>query len=117
MGRGLHVDDALAAAGLEAVHVDVGALAEAVFRDGEDEAGGEAELLVELFHFFNFGFGEGGFDDLFRAVALEFEGDVALGAHHFGDGGLHLGDHGGLAGLGWGVGVDLGGEFEAFLVA
>ena len=46
---GLHVDDALAAAGLEAVHVDVGAFAEAVLRDGEDEAGGEAELMVELF--------------------------------------------------------------------
>ena len=37
---GLHVDDALAAAGLEAVGVDVGALAVAVLGDGEDEAGG-----------------------------------------------------------------------------
>src|SRR6202044_4150980 len=35
---GLHVDDALAAAGLEAVGVDVGALAVAVVGDGEDEA-------------------------------------------------------------------------------
>jgi hypothetical protein len=34
---GLHVDDAFAAAGLEAVTVAVGALAEAVFADGEDE--------------------------------------------------------------------------------
>jgi hypothetical protein len=48
LGGGAHVDDALAAAGLEAVGVDVGALAVAVFGDGEDEAGGEAELLVEL---------------------------------------------------------------------
>ena len=47
-GGGTHVDDALAAAGLEAVAVDVGALAEAVVGDGEDEAGGEAELFVEL---------------------------------------------------------------------
>jgi len=46
LGGGLHVDDALAAAGLEAVAVDVGALAEAVVRDGEDEAGGQAELFV-----------------------------------------------------------------------
>ena len=46
--RRLHVDDTLAAAGLEAVGVDVGALAVAVLGDGEDEAGGEAELLVEL---------------------------------------------------------------------
>jgi len=45
---GLHVDDALAAAGLEAVGVDVGALAVAVVGDGEDEAGGEAEFFVEL---------------------------------------------------------------------
>jgi hypothetical protein len=38
-GGGLHVDDALAAAGLEAVLVDVGALAVAVVvRDGEDDA-------------------------------------------------------------------------------
>ena len=37
-GRGAHVDDALAAAGLEAVGVHVGALAEAVFADREDEA-------------------------------------------------------------------------------
>ena len=48
LGGALHVDDAGASAGLEAVAVDVGALAEAVFRDGEDEAGGEAELLVKL---------------------------------------------------------------------
>ncbi len=48
LGSGLHVDDALAAAGLEAVLVDVGALAVAVLGDGEDEAGGEAELLVEF---------------------------------------------------------------------
>ena len=48
LGGGLHVDDALAAAGLQAVGVDVGALAVAVLGDGEDEAGGEAELLVEL---------------------------------------------------------------------
>ena len=47
-GGGLHVDDAFAAAGLEAVAVAVGALAKAVFRHGEDEAGGEAELGVEL---------------------------------------------------------------------
>ena len=44
----LHVDDALAAAGLETVGVDVGALAVAVVGDGEDEAGGEAEFFVEL---------------------------------------------------------------------
>ena len=42
LGGGLHVDDAGASARLEAVAVDVGALAEAVFADGEDEAGGEA---------------------------------------------------------------------------
>ncbi len=48
LGGGLHVDDALAAAGLEAVLVDVGALAVAILGDGEDEAGGEAELLVEF---------------------------------------------------------------------
>ena len=47
-GSGAHVDDALAAAGLEAVGVYVGALAVAVFGDGEDEAGGEAEFFVEL---------------------------------------------------------------------
>ena len=47
-GAGFHVDDAGAAAGLEAVAVDVGAFAEAVFADGEDEAGGEAEFFVEL---------------------------------------------------------------------
>jgi hypothetical protein len=49
--RRLHVDDALAAAGLEAVLVDVGAFAVAVLGDREDEAGGEAELLVEFFEF------------------------------------------------------------------
>jgi hypothetical protein len=38
LGGGLHVDDTLAAAGLEAALVDVGALAVAVLRDGEDEA-------------------------------------------------------------------------------
>ena len=48
LGVVLHVDDALAAAGLEAVGVDVGALAVAVFGDREDEAGGEAQLFVEL---------------------------------------------------------------------
>ena len=46
LGCGLHADDAFAGSGLEAVLVDVGALAVAVFGDGEDEAGGEAELLV-----------------------------------------------------------------------
>ena len=60
LGCGLHVDDALAAAGLEAVAVDVGALAVAVFRDGEDEAGGEAELLVELFELGDLGVVEDG---------------------------------------------------------
>lgn len=49
--RGLDVDDALAATGLEAVLVDVGALAVAVLRDRQDEAGSEAELLVELVEF------------------------------------------------------------------
>ena len=49
LGGRLHVDDALAAAGLEAVLVDVGALAVAVLGDREDEAGREAELLVEFF--------------------------------------------------------------------
>src|ERR1039458_6171606 len=48
LGSGLHGDDALAAAGLEAVGVDRGALAEAVLADGEDEAGGEADFFVEL---------------------------------------------------------------------
>jgi hypothetical protein len=38
LGRGLHVDDALAAEELEAVLVDVGALAVAAIRDREDEA-------------------------------------------------------------------------------
>ena len=38
LGGGLHVDDALAAAGLEAVLVDVGAHAVAVLRDREHEA-------------------------------------------------------------------------------
>ena len=42
LGVGLHVDDALAAAQLQAVGVDGGALAVAVLGDGEDEAGGEA---------------------------------------------------------------------------
>ena len=46
-GAGPHGDDALAAARLEAVGVDAGALAEAVLGDGEDEAWGEAETLVE----------------------------------------------------------------------
>ena len=47
LGCGLHTDDALAATRLQAVGVDAGALAEAVLADGEDEAWGEAELLVE----------------------------------------------------------------------
>ena len=46
LGGGLHGDDALATARLQAVGVDAGALAEAVLADGEDEAWGEAELLV-----------------------------------------------------------------------
>ena len=45
---GLHVDDALAASGLEAVAVAIRAFAEAVFAHGEDEAGGEAEFGVEF---------------------------------------------------------------------
>jgi len=45
LGRGLHVDDAGASAGLEAVLVDVGALAESVLGDGEDEAGGDVLAL------------------------------------------------------------------------
>ena len=60
LGGGLHGDDALAAAGLEAVGVDVGALAVAVLGDGEDEAGGEAELLVELGELGGGLFGDGG---------------------------------------------------------
>lgn len=47
LGTGLHVDDAGSAAGLEAVAVDVGALAVAVFADRKDEAGGKAEFFVE----------------------------------------------------------------------
>ena len=70
LGGGLHVDDALAAAGLEAVAVAVGALAEAVFADGEDEAGGEAELLVEFFEFSELG----GVDD-----GVGAEGFLAVG--------------------------------------
>ena len=46
LGAGLHGDDALAAARLQAVGVNVGALAESVLADGEDEAWGEAELFV-----------------------------------------------------------------------
>jgi len=48
LGGGLHGDDALAAARLQAVGVDIGALAEAVLADGEDEAWAEAELLIQL---------------------------------------------------------------------
>ena len=84
-GAGLHVDDAGSAAGLEAVTVDVGALAEAVFTDGEDEAGGEAELLVELVEL-----GAGGYDrrgDV-RGVAFKDEGGVG----GFFDGVFQLGD-------------------------
>src|ERR1035437_9775560 len=62
-GGGLHGDDALAAAGLEAVGVDAGALAEAVFRHGEDEAWGEAELLIEFLEFGGGGFGDDGCGD------------------------------------------------------
>ena len=47
LGGGLHGDDALASARLQAVGVDAGALAEAVLADGEDEAWGEAEFFVE----------------------------------------------------------------------
>ena len=47
-GRGLDVDDALAAAALQPVFVDIGALAKAVLRDRKDQAWGEAELLFEL---------------------------------------------------------------------
>src|SRR4029079_15745467 len=47
-GRGLHGDDARAAAGLKAIGVDGGAFAVAVVAHGEDEAGGDAELGVEL---------------------------------------------------------------------
>ena len=79
-GGGAHVDDALAAAGLEAVLVDVGALAEAVFGDGEDEAGGEAELLVELVELGLGGWVEG----LFEVGAEEFLAVGGAGAGGYG---------------------------------
>ena len=89
-GAGLHVDDAGSAAGLEAVAVDVGALAEAVFGDGEDEAGGEAELFVELVQL---GAGRRGGGGDVRGVAFE--------------------DERGVGGLIHGV-FQLGGEAEGF---
>ena len=79
LGGGAHVDDALAAAGLQAVHVDVGALAEAVFGDGEDEAGGEAELFVELGELGDGFFGERGGGDGVAGLG-EFEGAGRLAA-------------------------------------
>ena len=81
-GGGLHVDDALAAAGLEAVGVAVGAFAEAVFGDGEDEAGGEAEFGVEFFEFGDLGFGEGGgivAEDFLAVGGVGAGGDVGHG--------------------------------------
>ena len=45
-GGGLDVDDALAAAGLQAVLVDISALAEAVGGDGEDQAGAVLATFV-----------------------------------------------------------------------
>jgi len=58
LGGGVHVDDALAAAELEAVLVDVGALAVAVLRDREDEAkpnsqnGNPSKINPEKWHVF-----------------------------------------------------------------
>ena len=86
LGAGLHVDDAGAAAGLETVAVDVGALAETVLRDGEDEAGREAELFVELVEL-----GLGGGIDFERVGAEDL---LAVGGSYaLGDGvdGGHLG--------------------------
>ncbi len=78
---GFHVDDAGSAAGLEAVAVDVGAFAEAVFTDGEDEAGGEAEFGVE---FIELGL-DGGIDGGDFAIGAEDLLAVG-GAEAFGDG-------------------------------
>ena len=82
-GVGLHVEDAGAAAGLETVTVDVGALAVAVVGDGEDEAGGEAEFFVELVEL-----GLGGGVDVFEVGAEDF---LAVGG---GLAGGYLGDRG-----------------------
>ncbi len=48
LGGGLQIVDALGAARGQAVLVDVGALAEAVFSDGEDERFADAELFVQF---------------------------------------------------------------------
>jgi hypothetical protein len=105
LGRGLDVDDALAAAGLEAVLVDVGALAVAVLGDREDEAGREAELLVEFFELGRGLFGEDRSGELgWVAGELERCGGSRLGGEVDGCFDLVLETLG-------------GGEFEALLVA
>ena len=90
LGGGLHGDDSLAAARLEAVGVDIGALAESVLGDGEDEAWGEAEFFVELGELG--GGGGGDFGDVVGAEDLLAVG-IALSGRRRNEGGWGSASH------------------------